>query len=205
MNPEKEKDPIIILKILILGDSGVGKTSILIKYINNKFDESHIATIGVDYMDKTIKYKNINIKLQIWDTSGQEKFRSIARNFYRNSDAIFIVFDLNNKDTYNSIKQWINDVEEYCPNIKKILLGNKSDLEKNVSEEIIKNFAKENNLQYFETSAKNGTNIKEAFKAMVDLLLGGKSEQEILNGFALHESDLSIASENQTTKKKKCC
>ena len=205
MNPEKEKDPIIILKILILGDSGVGKTSILIKYINNKFDESHIATIGVDYMDKTIKYKNINIKLQIWDTSGQEKFRSIARNFYRNSDAIFIVFDLNNKDTYDSIKQWINDVEEYCPNIKKILLGNKSDLEKNVSEEIIKNFAKENNLQYFETSAKNGTNIKEAFKAMVDLLLGGKSEQEILNGFALHESDLSIASENQTTKKKKCC
>jgi Ras-related protein Rab-1A len=205
MNPEKEKDPIIILKILILGDSGVGKTSILIKYINNKFDESHIATIGVDYMDKTIKYKNINVKLQIWDTSGQEKFRSIARNFYRNSDAIFIVFDLNNKDTYNSIKQWINDVEEYCPNIKKILLGNKSDLEKNVSEEIIKNFAKENNLQYFETSAKNGTNIKEAFKAMVDLLLGGKSEQEILNGFALHESDLSIASENQTTKKKKCC
>ena len=205
MNSEKEKDPIIILKILILGDSGVGKTSILIKYINNKFDESHIATIGVDYMDKTIKYKNINVKLQIWDTSGQEKFRSIARNFYRNSDAIFIVFDLNNKDTYNSIKQWINDVEEYCPNIKKILLGNKSDLEKNVSEEIIKNFAKENNLQYFETSAKNGTNIKEAFKAMVDLLLGGKSEQEILNGFALHESDLSIASENQTTKKKKCC
>ena len=205
MNSEKEKDPIIILKILILGDSGVGKTSILIKYINNKFDESHIATIGVDYMDKTIKYKNINVKWQIWDTSGQEKFRSIARNFYRNSDAIFIVFDLNNKDTYNSIKQWINDVEEYCPNIKKILLGNKSDLEKNVSEEIIKNFAKENNLQYFETSAKNGTNIKEAFKAMVDLLLGGKSEQEILNGFALHESDLSIASENQTTKKKKCC
>ena len=205
MNPEKEKDPIIILKILILGDSGVGKTSILIKYINNKFDESHIATIGVDYMDKTIKYKNINVKLQIWDTSGQEKFRSIARNFYRNSDAIFIVFDLNNKDTYNSIKQWINDVEEHSPNIKKILLGNKSDLEKNVSEEIIKNFAKENNLQYFETSAKNGTNIKEAFKAMVDLLLGGKSEQEILNGFALHESDLSIASENQTTKKKKCC
>ena len=205
MNPEKEKDPIIILKILILGDSGVGKTSILIKYINNKFDESHIATIGVDYMDKTIKYKNINIKLQIWDTSGQEKFRSIARNFYRNSDAIFIVFDLNNKHTYNNIKQWINDVEEHCPNIKKILLGNKSDLEKNVSEEIIKNFAKENNLQYFETSAKNGTNIKEAFKAMVDLLLGGKSEQEILNGFALHESDLSIASENQTTKKKKCC
>ena len=205
MNPEKEKDPIIILKILILGDSGVGKTSILLKYINNKFDESHIATIGVDYMDKTIKYKNINVKLQIWDTSGQEKFRSIARNFYRNSDAIFIVFDLNNKDTYNSIKQWINDVEEHCPNIKKILLGNKSDLEKNVSEEIIKNFAKENNLQYFETSAKNGTNIKEAFKAMVDLLLGEKSEQEILNGFALHESDLSIASENQTTKKKKCC
>ena len=205
MNPEKEKDPIIILKILILGDSGVGKTSILIKYINNKFDESHIATIGVDYMDKTIKYKNINVKLQIWDTSGQEKFRSIARNFYRNSDAIFLVFDLNNKDTYDNIKQWINDVEEHCPNIKKILLGNKSDLEKNVSEEIIKNFAKENNLQYFETSAKNGTNIKEAFKAMVDLLLGGKSEQEILNGFALHESDLSIASENQTTKKKKCC
>ena len=205
MNPEKEKDPIIILKILILGDSGVGKTSILIKYINNKFDESHIATIGVDYMDKTIKYKNINVKLQIWDTSGQEKFRSIARNFYRNSDAIFLVFDLNNKDTYDNIKKWINDVEEHCPNIKKILLGNKSDLEKNVSEEIIKNFAKENNLQYFETSAKNGTNIKEAFKAMVDLLLGGKSEQEILNGFALHESDLSIASENQTTKKKKCC
>ena len=101
------KEPQINVKLLLLGDSTVGKTSILVKYINNKFEDSCVATVGVDYMDKILNYKNLIIKLQIWDTSGEEKFRSMTRNFYRNADGIFIVFDLTKKTTFDHVKIWI--------------------------------------------------------------------------------------------------
>ena len=142
--------PQIVLKLLILGDSSVGKTCILLKYVDNKFEESNIATVGVDYMDKMIEYKNFNIKLQIWDTSGEERYRSITKNFYRNADGLFVVFDLTRKVTYERIKDWINEAEEYNKGIKKILIGNKLDLEnkREVKKDSAENFAKKNNLKY---------------------------------------------------------
>ena len=159
-------------------------------------------------MDKMIEYKNFNIKLQIWDTSGEEKYRSITKNFYRNADGLFVVFDLTRKVTYERIKDWINEAEEYNKGIKKILIGNKLDLEnkREVKKDSAENFAKKNNLKYIETSAKDGTNIKESFDEIIELILGGKNEQDIVNEYTQHDSSLSVNTDGDNkNKKKQCC
>ena len=207
MNSEQEAQ--IVLKLLLLGDSSVGKTSILLKYISNKFDESSISTVGVDYMDKIIDYNKFKIKLQIWDTSGEEKFRTITKNFYRNADGLLVVFDLTRKETYDHVRGWINEAKENNDKIKTILIGNKLDLkdERKVENGVAKQFAEKNSLKYLETSAKDGVNISESFKAMIDLLFDGKSEEEILNEFKKQDSSLSVVDDSIEVKNKKkaCC
>ena len=205
MNSEQEAQ--IVLKLLLLGDSSVGKTSILLKYISNKFDESSISTVGVDYMDKIIDYNKFKIKLQIWDTSGEEKFRTITKNFYRNADGLLVVFDLTKKESYDHIRSWINEAKENNDKLKTILIGNKLDLkdERIVTNEVAKQFAEKNNLKYIETSAKDGTNINESFQAIIDLLFDGKSSEEILHEFTKQDSSLSVVDDSMEVKKKKAC
>ena len=201
------KEPQINVKLLLLGDSTVGKTSILVKYINNKFEDSCVSTVGVDYMDKILNYKNLIIKLQIWDTSGEEKFRSMTRNFYRNADGIFIVFDLTKKTTFDHVKIWISEALDHNDTIKLMLIGNKLDLtnEIEVKNELASNYAKKHNLKYFETSAKEGTNINEAFEAILELLFSGKTENQILTEFTRNNSSLSVDTKEDNKKKKKSC
>ena len=205
MNSEQEAQ--IVLKLLLLGDSSVGKTSILLKYISNKFDESSISTVGVDYMDKIIDYNKFKIKLQIWDTSGEEKFRTITKNFYRNADGLLVVFDLTKKESYDHIRSWINEAKENNDKLKTILIGNKLDLkdERIVTIDVAKQFAEKNNLKYIETSAKDGTNINESFQAIIDLLFDGKSSEEILHEFTKQDSSLSVVDDTMEVKKKKAC
>ncbi len=205
MNSEQEAQ--IVLKLLLLGDSSVGKTSILLEYISNKFDESSISTVGVDYMDKIIDYNKFKIKLQIWDTSGEEKFRTITKNFYRNADGLLVVFDLTKKESYDHIRSWINEAKENNDKLKTILIGNKLDLkdERIVAIDVAKQFAEKNNLKYIETSAKDGTNINESFQAIIDLLFDGKSSEEILHEFTKQDSSLSVVDDSMEVKKKKAC
>ena len=205
MNSEQEAQ--IVLKLLLLGDSSVGKTSILLKYISNKFDESSISTVGVDYMDKIIDYNKFKIKLQIWDTSGEEKFRTITKNFYRNADGLLVVFDLTKKESYDHIKSWLDEAKENNDKLKTILIGNKLDLkdERIVAIDVAKQFAEKNNLKYIETSAKDGTNINESFQAIIDLLFDGKSSEEILHEFTKQDSSLSVVDDSMEVKKKKAC
>ena len=205
MNSEQE--PQIVLKLLLLGDSSVGKTSILLKYISNKFDDSSISTVGVDYMDKIIDYNKFKIKLQIWDTSGEEKFRTITKNFYRNADGLLVVFDLTKKESYDHIRSWINEAKENNDKLKTLLIGNKLDLkdERIVAIDVAKQFAEKNNLKYIETSAKDGTNINESFQAIIDLLFDGKSSEEILHEFTKQDSSLSVVDDSMEVKKKKAC
>ena len=205
MNSEQEAQ--IVLKLLLLGDSSVGKTSILLKYISNKFDESSISTVGVDYMDKIIDYNKFKIKLQIWDTSGEEKFRTITKNFYRNADGLLVVFDLTKKESYDHIRIWINEAKENNDKLKTLLIGNKLDLkdERIVAIDVAKQFAEKNNLKYIETSAKDGTNINESFQAIIDLLFDGKSSEEILHEFTKQDSSLSVVDDSMEVKKKKAC
>ena len=204
------KEPDIILKLLFLGDASVGKTSILANYNGNIFEEQTIGTIGVEYVYKTITYKNFKIKLQIWDTSGEERFRSITKSFYRNADGLFLLYDLTNENSFDSIKNWIRNIREYNNDLKILLIGNKLDLieERVISTEKATNFAKNNNLEYIETSAKDGTNIKKSFETLIDLILNGKSEQEILAEFSHKDTSFTVDSKSgikTSDKKKSCC
>ncbi len=161
-----------LFKIISIGDSGVGKSSLITQYVDNIFTDSHISTIGVDFKIKTIEHLGKIIKLQIWDTAGQERFRTITTSYYRGAHGIMIVFDKTNIDSYLNINKWLNEVKYHAKeNVKIILIGNKSDLNDiQVKEQEIIDFCKNNNLCYIETSAKTGTNVDNIFEKLIELM-----------------------------------
>ena len=202
----------IFLKLLLIGDSYVGKTSLLQKYTEDEMPEMHCATIGVEFKEKTVKINNREIKLQIWDTSGQERFRSITQNFFRNADGIAIVFDVTNRNTFKNVKNWLSDIQAIDSNIKMILVGNKIDLvdKRVIDKNILEEYAKKQNLPFYETSAKNNINLKEVFSRIVELIFENKDDEEILREYCIKKSSLSVASKRTKGKKKhndteKCC
>ena len=173
-NIERVSLSFIDLKIILLGDSGVGKTSISGRYIDSSFKDAYQATLQVEKRVKIINEDDkTSLRLNIWDTAGQEKFRSITRQFYRDCHGAFIVFDLSKKSSFNEVKSWINELKTHGnDDTVIIILGNKSDLttEREISEEDIKNEI-ENKYEYFEVSAKTGNNISLAFDEMKKLIM----------------------------------
>ena len=169
------------LKILLIGDSQVGKTSLLLKYTEHVFPEEHIATIGVEYKDKFILKDNYNIRLQIWDTAGQERFHSITKNIYRNANGVLFVYDITNQESFGNIKNWIKDLQNVGNDIKGVIIGNKIDLEqqRDVSKQDLEEIGKKYNMPILETSAKQSINVNEGFELLVNELLKGKNENQI--------------------------
>jgi len=153
-------------KILILGDSSVGKSSILMRYTDNTFATNMTTTVGIDYKLKKIKVDDVELKLQIWDTAGQEKYRSLAQNYYKNSMGVLLVFDVTEEDTFDNVRNWVRQIKNHAgENICKVLLANKADLteERVIQSEQILELAADVNMQAFECSAKTGLNIEQAF------------------------------------------
>ena len=151
------------LKVIVVGDSGVGKTCLLVRYIRNLFDEESQPTLGVEFMTKIVTTEKHKIQLQLWDTAGQELFRSVTRGYYRGSAGAFLVFDITNRDTFDNIGRWLQDIKDVArSDVVTLLIGNKSDKadQRQVSTEEAQDFAKKNSMQYFETSAKTGSNLK---------------------------------------------
>ena len=202
----------IDLKILLVGDTCVGKTSILSKYIDDIFEENHISTIGVEYKVKSLIINGIKINLRIWDSSGQDRFRSITQSFFRNADGILIIFDLTEKKTFEGVKQWLIDSEYYDIKIKKILVGNKVDLieERKVEKVIIDNFVKKIQLKYYEISAKEGTNIDNVFRELAEMILSGFSKEDLneklnYNNLGIkRDGSFRISNPKKKQKKKYC-
>ena len=168
----------ILFRIILIGDSGVGKSCILLRFTQDTFCDIHSLTIGVEFSTKIIQIFNKQVKLQFWDTAGQEGFRSITRSFYRNADGIIIVYDLCNADSFNNCEFWLKEVRNNAPIDSVIhLLGNRSDLiEENATRNVSfidgQNFAKRNNLNGFsEVSAKEGTGIADAFSEFCKVLI----------------------------------
>jgi len=156
-------------KILFVGDSGCGKTSLLLRYVDDTFTDTFISTIGVDFKSKTINVDGAKVEMQIWDTAGQERFRTITSSYYREAEGVILVFDLTNLESFNNVKRWLTDVEKYsADSAHKILVGNKSDLEatRKVKREDAEEFAGRCNLEYFETSAKKGVNVTTVFEKL---------------------------------------
>ena len=192
----------INLNILLVGDANVGKTSILLKYTENFFPNQYQATIGVEYKMKIIKLNNMNIKLQIWDTAGQERYKSIAKNFFHSANGVFLVFDITNKQSFENLNKWIEDVKENSPkDCKYIIIGNKSDLsdQRTISTFEIDNFVKEKKSSYFEVSAKNDEGLNDAFINLSKEIIKDKNQEEIYQFYG-HKNSIIIEGNN-----KKCC
>ncbi|XP_021732771.1 GTP-binding protein YPTM2-like [Chenopodium quinoa] len=165
MNPEYD----YLFKLLLIGDSGVGKSCLLLRFADDSYLDSYISTIGVDFKIRTVEQDNKTIKLQIWDTAGQERFRTITSSYYRGAHGIIIVYDITDQESFNNVKQWLSEIDRYASNnVNKLLVGNKSDLTANraVPYETAKAYADEIGIPFLETSAKDATNVEQAFLTM---------------------------------------
>ena len=155
-----------MLKYIIIGDSGVGKSNILLQYLQGKFNEEFQTTIGVEFGAKNLNLKDKIYRIQIWDTAGQEMFRSITRSYYKNSVCACVVYDITNRNSFDNIRSWIEDCKKHSPKtVFLVLIGNKNDLEssRKVSYDEGEDFAKKYGMLFYETSAKTGKNINEVF------------------------------------------
>jgi Ras-related protein Rab-1A len=158
-----------LFKLLLIGDSGVGKSCLLLRFADHTYTGSYISTIGVDFKIRTIELEGKTIKLQIWDTAGQERFRTITSSYYRGAHGIIVVYDVTDQESFNNVKQWLNEIERYAsPQVQKLLVGNKCDLvnKKAVTYEVAKAFAEKLEIPFLETSAKAATNVEKAFLTM---------------------------------------
>ena len=193
----------IIYKVLLLGDSSVGKTCFLLRYCDKSFQDVHLSTIGLDYRLKTITLKNNRtVKLQIWDTAGQDRFRAITKNYYKSANGVLLIYDISNLQTYENVKNWISQIrEEANPNVIIYLVGNKIDLPKEkrvVNIEDGEKIAEEFEIKFKEASAKSGTNVNEIFEELVE---------QIDEKFSKLEAPKKKKGNQLYTgkKKKKCC
>ncbi|XP_062427208.1 ras-related protein Rab-1A [Rhea pennata] len=165
MNPEYD----YLFKLLLIGDSGVGKSCLLLRFADDTYTESYISTIGVDFKIRTIELDGKTIKLQIWDTAGQERFRTITSSYYRGAHGIIVVYDVTDQESFNNVKQWLQEIDRYASeNVNKLLVGNKCDLttKKVVDYTTAKEFADSLGIPFLETSAKNATNVEQSFMTM---------------------------------------
>ena len=155
-----------LLKYVIVGDASVGKSNLLLRYTHGQFREEYQLTIGVEFGSSNISIDDKIFRIQIWDTAGQENFRSITRAYYKNSACALIVYDIARKESFDSISTWIEDCKNSSPkSVFMVLVGNKCDLEKNreVTEEEGRELAESNGMLFFETSAKTGRNVEKVF------------------------------------------
>jgi len=173
-----------LFKLLLIGDSGVGKSSLLLRFSDHNFDDRYISTIGVDFKIRTVDLDGKTLKLQIWDTAGQERFRTIVSSYYRGAHGIIVVYDITDRESFENIKHWLNEIDRYgVEGVEKLLIGNKSDLttKRQVSTEEAEQFSKTQGLTLIETSAKNAQNVDKAFLKMAEQLIqtmGGKGLQQ---------------------------
>lgn len=160
-----------LFKLLLIGDSGVGKSCLLLRFADKTYTDSYISTIGVDFKIRTIELEGKTIKLQIWDTAGQERFRTITSSYYRGAHGIIVVYDVTDKETFDHVKQWLNEIERYASvEVQKLLVGNKCDLvsKKDVQTETAQAFADKLEIPFLETSAKAATRVEDAFLMMAN-------------------------------------
>jgi small GTP-binding protein len=206
---EKDNENEQRINIMTLGNSEVGKTCFILKYTENFFQELYLTTVGIDFKIKNETINNKQYKLFLYDTTGQEKYKSIALNIIKNAQGIILMYDITNKNSFESIPEWIRSIKDAKgDNFPMILLGNKLDKEdiRIVSEKDGKDLAKEYNMEFFETSNKDGTNIQEAGRALVNEILKSQ-ENDIKDSFISKSSNNSKLSKKSPLKNdnKRCC
>jgi len=168
-----------LFKLLIIGDSGVGKSCLLLRFSDDIFTDSFISTIGVDFKIRTIEIGGTKIKLQIWDTAGQERFRTITSSYYRGAHGIIVVYDITEQKSFDNITKWLKEIETFAgQHVQKLLVGNKCDLEneRTIPTDSGKALAQKLSIPFIETSAKNSTNVEDAFIRMATDIKDAKTK-----------------------------
>lgn len=197
-----------IYKVLLLGDSAVGKTCFLLRYADDTFTDNHISTIGLDYRLKMVSIDNdVIVKMQIWDTAGQDRFRAITKNYYKGAHGIILMYDVTSTVSFNNIKNWVSQIKENTTEKVKIcLVGNKIDVDgRKVTTQEGQKLATEYNMKFFETSARNNVNVEETFTYLTMEIYkynSGTDKSEI------NKSSNLVISKNGSGKNgkiKKCC
>jgi small GTP-binding protein len=197
-----------IIKILTLGDTLVGKSSIVLRFSDNRFDDNQLATIGIDYKTKYIKVKDASVKVLLWDTAGQEKFRNIARQYYKGANGVLLIYDVCDRKSYERIGFWMDELKQNneIEQLYIILVGNKIDLEEKrvVTREEAEKYAEDNNINYIEVSAKTGEGILDLFnevtKGTMDKVFNDQDNNEDKEKIKTY-----LDTNNNRKRKKKCC
>ena len=198
---KNKNEELIDFKIITLGESGVGKTSILRRYVYNLYDDNSISTIGLSFVFKEITLKNNEkVQLKLIDTGGQEKYRALAKSYFKNADGVFFVYAIDNEDSFNNIKDWIelfNENHNGKEGIPQFLVESKSDLDRVVDKQKSEDFAKEKNLKWFSTSSKEDKLINQIFEEIAELIY-----QEYLKKGILKQKNLKLKNKKN---KNQCC
>ena len=197
-------------QLLIIGDSTVGKTSIITRFANGTFNSNYLATVGLDNFTKDEIIDNKTIRIKIWDTAGQERYKSLTKGFFRNAEGVMLVYDVTNSETYENLKYWMQSIKNNLGNsiddIPIIIIGNKIDCqEREVSVEEAENFWKEQGFAYFETSAKTGENIEKTIKFLVKRVInvkeGNKDEnKDFTKSIKIDKDDNNEEKKNEDKK-----
>jgi small GTP-binding protein len=197
------------VKVTLLGNSGVGKTCIIYRFTNNDYKEGTMTTRGADYSQKSITIKNQTINLDLWDTAGQENYRSLGRHFYKDSLIVILVYDITNRESFEDLKTiWYNDLKRYGEKYSVLaVVGNKSDLFENevVSEDEGRKFAEEKNAEFMLVSAKTGDNITILFNVLVNKYLDPSFQEQIEPIIQKNEDNIKIKKQPEKGKKKGGC
>ena len=171
------------VQLLIIGDSTVGKTSILSRYTNGEFNPHYLATVGLDFFKKDEVFNGKTIRIKIWDTAGQERYKSLTQGYFRNAEGIMIVYDVTNAVSFENLKYWIQSIKTHIDidkgEVPAIIIGNKIDIfEREVKKEDAEAFAQQEGFKYFETSAKSGKGVNECIKYLVKTVLRTSDDKE---------------------------
>ena len=197
----------IFFKILLIGDLGVGKSCVILRYIEDDFPLNIMSSIGVDFKSKQIEIDDRLIKMQIWDTAGHEKFRTITTSYYKSAHAIIILYDITEQASFEHIKNWMVEIDKFAKQgVLKVIVGNKKDLEdkRQVSKESAESLAEKYGVKYMEVSAKDNINIDELFLDTVKTLLEKHLKQKS-NDIPMQTSNNNVVLNRKPIKKKKCC
>ncbi|WP_411022901.1 Rab GTPase family protein [Salmonella sp. s51228] len=197
-----------LFKLLLIGDSGVGKTCVLFRFSEDAFNSTFISTIGIDFKIRTIDMDGKKIKLQIWDTAGQERFRTITTAYYRGAMGIMLVYDITNEKSFENIKHWIRNIEEHASHdVERMVLGNKADLEE--KRRVPKNrgemLAVEYGIKFMETSAKNSTNVEDAFIELTRDIKNKMDKSSVRMNSAVKQDIRKVHDQDKKDKKTSFC
>ena len=200
------------IQLLVIGDSSVGKTSLITRYTNGTFKEEYLATVGLDYYSKVEAINNQTINIKLWDTAGQERYKALTQNYFRNAEGVLLTFDVTNTDSFNNLKDWIGSIKTNMESknifLPLIIVGNKIDMEdaREINKEDAEKFVSDNNYKYFETSAKTGEGVDDAIRDLVNQVLEQGDQLDDHKIEARKSVQLKDANvENVEVKKKGCC